>query len=410
MRAADVYSMALRALKDRKLRSALTILGITIGSALIVALVASTGGLTASVSKQIEKIGITTITISSTSPRFQITDEDVIAVRGIPGVKDVIPYISRRLSLNYGSSSLSVSLFGIEQGKIQSIYKGLALSRGTLADEYDPTGVIIGSAIANPPSESFPPLGVNEMLILQGGAGSSTSTYSFIVKGILAPYGAAGFLDIDEAVFMSLTGARLLFRSAYYSGLYVIAESADAVDSVVASLQNYYGSSARISSPSALLSTAQSVTTQLTYFLGSIAAVSLFVAGVGIANTMYISVVERTREIGILKAIGYRPRQILSLFLAEAAVTGMIGGLIGTSAGVLLSFLLSGNLPFGFRVPGIGFRPGQSAAAGASFSPALSAELVLFSLTFPVAIAILAGLYPAWRASRMDTVIALKYE
>jgi putative ABC transport system permease protein len=414
LRAADIYSMALKALKDRKLRSALTILGITIGSALIVALVASTGGLTASVSKQIEKIGVTTITISSTSPRFPITDDDIRAVRDIAGVKDVIPYFSRRLSLNYGGNTLSVSLFGIEQGKIQSLYKGIALSRGSLADEYDPTGIVIGSAIANPPSGSFPPVDVNGMLVLQGSASgsASASTYSFLVRGILAPYGAAGFFDIDEAAFMSLTGARMLFSSAYYSGLYVIVESPDAVDSVVASLQNYYGSNARISSPSALLSTVQSVTTQLTYFLGSVAAVSLFVAGVGIANTMYISVVERTREIGILKAIGYRPRQILSLFLAEAAITGVIGGLIGTLAGVLLSFLLGGSLPFfGFRMPGIGFRPGQQAtAASTSFSPALSVGLIAFSLSFPVAIAILAGFYPAWRASKMNTVTALKYE
>jgi len=412
--------MAFKALKDRKLRSALTVLGIVIGSALIVALVASTGGLTASVTNQIEKIGVTTITVFPTSPRNPVTDLDIDAVREIVGVAEVIPYYSQRLILSSGSDTLSVSLYGIEQAKLQLLYKSLVISQGTLADEYDPTGIVIGSAIANPTSGSFSPVGLNDMLVLQGSSSpssTSTPTYSFIVKGILAPFGAAGFVNIDETVFMSLNGARLLFGSAYYSGLYVIAESPDVVNSVVTSLQTHFGSNARVTSSSAFLSTVQSITGQLTIFLGSVATVSLFVAGVGITNTMYISVIERTREIGILKAIGFRPKQILSLFLWEAAVTGMLGSIFGTLTGVGLSYLLGGGLPFfggartsGGGAPGGGGGPGQTVLGASSFSPVFSANLMVFSLVFPVAIAVLAGFYPAWRASRMNTVTALKYE
>jgi len=410
LRITDVYYMAFKALKDRKLRSALTILGIIIGSALIVALVASTGGLTASVARQIEKIGVNTLTVVSTSSRTPITDDDVIAVKEIIGVVDVIPYISRRLTYNYGSNTLSVSVYGIEQTKLQSIFKGLTLSEGTLIDEYDPTGVVIGSAIANPPSGSFPSLGINEMLTLQSGTLTSRS-YSFLVKGILAPYGAAGFINLDETVFMSLTGAKLLFGSQYYSGLYVICKSPSEVNSVITALQNYFNGNARVVSSSALLSTVQSITTQLTFFLGSIAIVSLFVAGVGITNTMYISVVERTREIGILKAVGFKPKQILSLFLAEATITGFLGGLLGTLVGSILAFFLGGNLPFlQFRIPGGGGGLGQNPLGITSFKPVFSINLILFSLVFPIAIALLAGFYPAWRASRMNTVTALKYE
>jgi len=411
--------MAFSALKDRKLRSALTIVGIVIGSALIVALVASTSGLTASVSQQVEKIGVTTITVFSTSSRTPLSDQDVAAVEQIVGVQDVIPYYSRRLNLNYGSNTLSVNVFGVEQTKLQTLYKGLVLSDGTLVNGYDSAGVVVGSAIANDPSGTFPPVGVNGMLVLQGTATGNRAapSYSFIVRGILAPYGAAGFVNIDESAFMSLEGARLLFASPYYSGLYVIAESADVVNSVITSLTNYFGANARITSSSAFLSTVQSITSQLTVFLGSIATVSLFVAGVGITNTMYVSVIERTREIGVLKALGFRPTQILSLFLAEAAVTGMLGSIFGTMAGVGLSFLLGGGLPFGAgrRVEGGGGGFGgaggaQSALGATSFSPVFSANLILFSLIFPIVIAILAGFYPAWRASKMNTVTALKYE
>ncbi len=411
--------MAFKALKDRKLRSALTVLGIVIGSALIVALVASTGGLTASVSSQVEKIGVTTITVFATSTRTPVTDQDIAAVEETVGVKDVIAYYSRRLNLNYGSNSLSVNVYGIEQTKLQSLYKGLTLSNGAYVDDYDPTGVVVGSAIANDPSGIYPAVGVNGMLVLQGTASGNKAapSYSFIVKGILAAYGAAGFVNIDESVFMSLNGARMIFGSAYYSGLYVIAESPDVVNSVITSLTNYFGGNARITSSSAFLSTVQSITSQLTLFLGSVAAVSLVVAGVGIANTMYISVIERTREIGVLKALGFRPKQIMSLFLAEATVTGMLGSIFGTLAGVGLSFFLGGGLPFGMRGRttggGGGFGGpggGQSALGSSSFSPVFSVNLMLFSLIFPVAIAVLAGYYPAWRASKLNTVTALKYE
>ena len=180
-------------------------------------------------------------------------------------------------------------------------------------------------------------------------------------------------------------------------------------------METYFGSNARVSSSSAFLSTVQSISSQLTLFLGSVAAVSLLVAGVGISNTMYISVMERTREIGILKAIGFRPKQILSLFLWEAAVTGLMGSIFGTLMGVGLAYLLGGGM-FSFgggaRVGGGGGGPGgpSSMSLSTSFSPVFSANLMIFSLLFPVAIAVLAGFYPAWRASRMNTVNALKYE
>ncbi|MBS7628855.1 FtsX-like permease family protein, partial [Candidatus Bathyarchaeota archaeon] len=150
--------------------------------------------------------------------------------------------------------------------------------------------------------------------------------------------------------------------------------SPSAVESVVESIQNYFGGNARVFSSTALLQTVQSITTQLTIFLGSVAVVTLFVAAVGITNTMFVSVMERTREIGILKALGYSPKQILSLFLSEAALTGILGSIFGTMLGVVLSYLIGGGIPsFSFRPPGPGARPGQSQTT--SYSPVFSPEL-----------------------------------
>jgi putative ABC transport system permease protein len=336
-------------------------------------------------------------------------------VREAAGVKDVIPYFQRRLSLNYGVDSISVTVYGIEQEKLQSLYKDLTVDSGNLVDSYDPTGVLLGSTIAVPASDLYQPLNLDGLLVLQGQAAANNPapSYSFIVKGILAPYGAAGFVNLDETVFVSLTAARMVFASVYYSGLYVIADSPSDVESVSTSLQNYFGGDAQVFSSSALLSTVQSISSQLTLFLGGVATVSLFVAGVGITNTMFVSVMERTREIGILKSLGYKPRQIMSLFLSEAAVSGVIGSVFGTLFGVGLSYLLGGGL-FSFRAPAGGGGTfgggGQASPFGAGFGPVFSVELIAFSLIFPIGISVLAGLYPAWRASRMNAVAALKYE
>jgi putative ABC transport system permease protein len=126
---------------------------------------------------------------------------------------------------------------------------------------------------------------------------------------------------------------------------------------------------------------------------------------------MYVSVMERTREIGILKAIGYRPKQIMGMFLAEAALTGAIGAMCGLLLGYILSFLMGGMFGGGFGGGGRGggFLFGGG-GAGMTIQPVFSTELILFSLTFPVLLAVVAGLYPAWRASRMNAVVALKYE
>jgi putative ABC transport system permease protein len=404
MRLQDVFFLAFKALKDRRLKTALTVLGIVIGTAMIVALIASTTGLTAGVTAQIDKMGVTTLTVSPTG-RTQLRDDDVQAVQRLEGVSEVIPFYSRRLQINYGSTILEIRAYGVDTSRLFSLYRGLELDRGGIVDTYDPTGVIVGSSISRPPEMSLPSVDVNELLSVeqQSTGRSRPPSYAFLVRGVLKPFGVVGFLNIDETVFLPLIGARLNFKQNYYSGMFVIANSQDEVDLVQAGLQNYFGVNVRINSAQSMLETVRTITSQLSFFMGGIAAVSLFVAGVGITNTMFVSIMERTREIGVMKAIGYKARDILTMFLAEASMTGIVGGILGTITGSLLSYLLSGGMP--------SFRMGPAArASSAGFSPVISPDLILFSLLFPIGISIVAGLYPAWRASRLNIVLALKYE
>lgn len=410
MRSQDTFLLAFKALKDRKLRSSLTILGIVIGTSMIVALIASTTGLTASVTAKISKMGVTTLTVMPMSARVQITDDDVAALASLDGVRDVIPYYSRRLQINYGTTTVSVQVFGLDHNKLFTLYEGLGLDRGGIVDMYDPTGIVIGSSIARPPEAELPSVDVNELLVLEQAATGRMRgpSYAYLVKGVLKPFGLVGFLNIDEAGFISLVGARLTFKLTYYSGVYVLANSPEEVAMVQAGVQEYFGTNVRITSAQSMLETVQSITGQLTFFMGGIAAVSLFVAGVGITNTMFVSIMERTREIGILKAIGYKARHILTMFLTEASITGIVGGILGTITGILLSYLLSGGLG-GIRFGGP-MMPGARAASSTGFTPVITPNLIVFSLLFPIGISIVAGLYPAWRASRLNIVLALKYE
>jgi len=408
-----MFALAFKALKSRRLRSSLTILGIVIGTALIVALIASTSGLTVNISAQMSKMGITTLTVMP-GPRVKISDSDIATISSMAGVREVIPYYSQRLQIDYGTTTLSITLYGLDQARIGSLFQGLELSRGSFADMYDPTGVVVGSSVFDPPEENLQGVDVGELLLLKGASSgrAGSSTYGFLVKGVLKSFGTAGFTNIDETVFATLVGARLVFKLNYYSGLFVISSSPEEVNTVTKSVQEYFGSEARIMNAKSMLETVQSVTNQLTLFMGGIAAVSLFVAGIGITNTMFVSIMERTREIGIMKAIGYGARDILKLFLSEASINGVIGGFLGTIAGTVLSFLLSGGLS------GMGMGMGQPRAAGGpsgattstGFTPLISPQLMAFSLLFPIGISILAGLYPAWRASRLNIVTALKHE
>ena len=419
MQIVDLFKLAYKALIDRKMRSALTILGIAVGSAIILALIASSSGLNASISGSIEKTGANVLTIRNaggffergSTSTYQLSQQDVNYLITIPGVVAAYPFYSYGASINNGGTSLQASIVGMDLSVLPVLYQGLTVATGTFPELGDTTSAVVGWQVANPTSGT--PIGLNQMVSMsvsgiKGSAGGVS--YTVLASAILAPYGTALFANIDDTVFIPLQAAQFLSKSPYFTGIYVIVDNTDDVTTVQTDIETYYSTNVRVISPGQILSSIQSITGQLTLFLGSIGAVSLFVATVGIVNTMYVSVMERTREIGILKAIGYRPRQILAMFLSEAALTGMIGAFCGLALGYVIAFLMGGMLG-GIGGVRVGFGPGgPGGGTGTAIQPVFSPELILFSLVFPVILSTVAGLYPAWRASRMNAVVALKYE
>ena len=417
MRTSDTFKLAFRALRARKTRSFLTILGIIIGTAIILALVASSNGLSTGIQAQVGKIGANTLTVSSAGQFFggsssgtqsyKLSQQDVSTIKSFQGVSDVIPYYSQRGTISYGGNSISGELIGIDASTLSMMYKGLSLYSGSLPDSNDPSAAVVGYSIAFPTGSSNQ-LTLNQMISVTLG-GSTSGSLTFLAKGIFSAYGSVLFSNIDETIFISLQSAQLLLKTQYFSGLYVITNSAGDVASVQTAIETYYGTQVRVMNAGSMVSSITSITSELAVFLEAIGGVSLFVAAVGIINTMFVSVMERTREIGIMKALGYKSKQIMALFLAEASLSGIIGGIAGTMLGYVLAFMIGGYLPLsgGFG----GGPPGSSGSSGSSVTaPVFTSELIVFSLLYPIGIAVLAGLYPAWRASRMNAVVALKYE
>jgi putative ABC transport system permease protein len=241
-----------------------------------------------------------------------------------------------------------------------------------------------------------------------------------VVSGIYSYFGQGFGISPDTSVFVPLSTGQLILHSSSYSGLMVVASSANVVSSVVSEIENAYGESVRVTSISSLLSSIQSITSGTTTLLEAVAATSVLVAFIGIMTTMLTSVIERTKEIGILKALGTSSRGILLTFIAEALVVGVAGGALGAVAGVGLSYLIisllsrstlaigSGGASF-VSFGGRGTTPTAPAASTTlTITPSITPEILGLAIALAVAVGVLGGLLPAWRASRMNPVEALR--
>jgi len=406
----DILDFAWSGMRDRKLRTALTILGIVIGSSLIVALISSTQGLSTGITERVSRMGVTTISVFSVNPTLRLTDEDVMRIERVEGVKTVIPFYRVFAKVSCGEKTLDqIQVLGIDPEKLFELLNGLELESGKTPSSLDQARAIIGYTVANPPDLDTKFADLNHVINIEVNVFRRGRilkiTHPFLVSGVLKQYGATMLGDIDNTVFITPLAAKSMVKRTHYSGLFIIAESLDDVDPIVKSLTDMYGRKVRVISPSTILQNVQQILYQQTVFLGSIAAISLIVAGVGIMNTAYVSVMERTREIGILKAIGFKKRTIMILFLSESVLTGLIGGVIGVAFGCILALSMGNILPR-FRPPA----PKRMVGGHVQLPVQISPELLIFTVLFTVAIAVLAGVYPAWKASKLDPVAALKHE
>jgi putative ABC transport system permease protein len=418
MRTADTLRWGTKGIKQRKLRAALTILGIMIGTAAIIALTSQTQGIQVSIVGQIDKLGSNAITIRPTSSSVIFTQEDVDTISQIPGVSDVVPIRQSVVRLYGSGGARAFTVIGLDPDQFDKIIPGAEFSEGRSFAPESFSEILIGSNVKDPQDMTTPFLNVGQSVSVEIGSLSPVRKEVQVV-GSLGSYGFS-LISVDDSIFMTSGGIAALTGKSSYSAIYIKTTGTNADTQVTAYLKAIYGTTVSILSVSQITQIVSTITGLLTILLGAIAGISLFVAGVGIANIMFVSVVERTKEIGVLKALGFKGRDILSLFLSEAAVLGIVGGALGIVSGVAISFavpyLLTGSMgSSSLSQSGTGGFGGTSSTSGQfgssfSYTPVFSPELIGLVFLFAVGLSIIAGLYPARRASKMDPVVALRHE
>ncbi len=400
---------ALQSLSANKLRSALTILGIVIGVAAVIAMVSIGRGAQGSITDSIQGIGTNLMFVFSgnmteevrNSKPLTLLDANAIAdPLAAPSVVAVAPVIQGNSEITYGRESTNVSIMGVTPA--YSSVRNEKVTEGDFITEAQILGSASVAVIGPDTADKL--FGRKEGVV---GETIRIDGQPFRVIGLLASKGGSSFGSQDTSVLVPLTTARdrLIRRNnrERVDIIFVQAVSADAIPSATEEISQILRTRHRtkvglddftVMTQQDILGVAGTITGVLTIFLGGIAGISLLVGGIGIMNIMLVSVTERTREIGLRKALGAHKSDILIQFLTESSVLSLIGGVIGIGLGWLIGFVVG-------RI---------AAASGTPITPRIGVDIVLLATLFSTAVGLFFGLYPANRAASLQPVEALRYE
>ena len=406
MSALDTLRIAWHGINANLLRSTLTVLGVMIGVSAVIILLAVGTGSSAAVSSRINALGTNTITVLGTgrfgrgrsttgtqSQTANLTTQSVQAIESpsqAPDVASVSPVVTTSETATYGAASYSSSVIGTTPNYLAA--DDYTLAAGSPITQSDVTNrkrvVLIGQTVlSNLFSSGQNPLGQTIQL------GSA----SFEIIGVLAEKGSSGITNQDSVVIAPYTAVQdELTGYAPFSELLVQAKSTASLNSAATEVEDILASQANttvanlpfsVINEGTLLTTAQSTSSTFTTLLGAVAAISLLVGGIGVMNIMLVSVTERTREIGIRKAVGAPKAAILAQFLSEAVLLSLIGGGGGVLVGVIGSR---------FKIDGV--------------TPIIAGYSIPLAFGIAIAVGVFFGLYPANRAASLRPIDALRYE
>jgi putative ABC transport system permease protein len=395
----DIPWLGFKGLKERKLRAILTILMVVVGVASIIALVSQTTGIQVSVIGSLQTLDPTAVAVFSVNSG--LTQADVAKIGAVSNVATVIPIVIGSATIKEGGKTVEVTVVGVDAQGLPSLIGQTKLIQGATYSAGSAPFAVVGHNVAFPVlSGGTQSLHVGESLTLGQNVGGANRVIRMQVVGLLDKLGSGYYISPDDSIFLPLNSAEQILNTKVYGALIVKAVSVTQVDGVATTLHNIYGSNAQVQTSRQITSAVSTAVGGFGVLLGSVSIISLSVAGLGIMNMMYVSVLERTREIGILKSVGFKDRDVLLLFLSQAAIVGFLGWLIGVAAGVGTSSLIHAAF---YNLIG-----GVSNGTLPSYTPIIGADLMLNSFLIAMAVSVGAGIYPAWRGSRMQPVKALR--
>ncbi len=420
MRLYDIFLLAFRALWTHKIRTALLILSVTVGVAAIIALTSQTEGIGRNIISIFKSLGPDTVIVNVMSKR--LTDLDISIIASLDGVRKAIPIIREVAAITLGDTQLNTVVYGIASYELNEILGDIKLIDGTIYQDTAVPLAIIGSQIAfqNTTSQPIVLPGQAIMVYTRGSFGAQAQSISLVivVAGILDRYGAANLISPDTSIFIPLQAAQQIFNKMWYDMVVIKTNNVSSIDIVEESLRSIYGGAVNIISPTQIAQTMQNMITQTSLLLGGIAAISLIAAALGIFNMMLVTVTERTREIGTMKALGFKNKHILAQIIIEGLLIGVFGGIVGIVLGIATSYMLPGLIARGTAISTATparsqqvrtFNP-MTLTASISYEPYINPVIVFISLVLAILVSVISSLYPAWRAAKMDPVKALRYE
>ncbi len=402
----EIISVALGALRANKLRSLLTMLGIVIGVAAVIAVVALGAGAQSAVKARISSLGTTLLTVMPGQQRgfggvafdqsVKLTVDDAKALQDrATNLFAVQPEINSRVQVQYLNQNASTSAVGTSSNYLEVRKYELQAGRmfTSQEDEARQRVVVLGQTVVTNLGLRSPDAIIGDNVRIKG--------LQFTVIGVLKTKGQSSpFGDPDDQVLIPITTGRFrVFGTDRLRSISVIAPSEEKIPDAMADVQKVLRRQHRLTaskpddfqirSQADFLNTLGETTAVFTYLLSGIAAVSLLVGGIGIMNIMLVSVTERTREIGIRKALGATSANILLQFLIEAVVLCLLGGLIGAAVG-------SGGA--------------MAMSRFAQWNTQISPSSIVMAFVFSAVVGVLFGVWPARRAASLDPIVALRYE
>lgn len=390
MKLGKLFKMSLTSVWSNKMRSFLTMLGIIIGISSVIILVGIGEGTKKQVTDQIEKLGTNLITVNITGNRTAaITEEELNDLKSKPGIKEIAPALSQgSINTKAGDKTYTTNLEASTPNYLD--IRKMGISNGRFINNRDIENrfnvAVVGVEVANNLFGNTNVVGKN--MYVNG--------IEFTIVGVLQSQGNSTTGSGDDRIIVPLSTAQRLLKTTTIKTFYIEAESKDKVNDAMSYLQLFlnkkYNNNTRdyrILDQTSLLETANSTSESMTTMLGGIAAISLVVGGIGIMNIMLVSVIERTREIGVRKAIGAKRSSILAQFLIEASTISSLGGIIGVMLGFLGAYGAKNLLRMNIFI---------------------SNNVVIGAFLFSVLVGIIFGIYPANKASKLNPIDALRFE